>query len=63
MHALVIQSPIFYLCCCSIRTDATAATVKLIMQQMDYELGEGVGKAFATLKHEEEEAAASGSTP
>ena len=39
-----------------------AATVKLIMQQMNYELGDGVGKAFATIKHDDEVAAESGST-
>ena len=36
--------------------------MKLIMQQMNYELGDGVGKAFATIKHDDEVAAESGST-
>jgi hypothetical protein len=30
------------------------ATVKLIMQEMNYEVGDSVGKAFATIQHEEE---------
>jgi len=35
-----------------------AATVKLMMQRMNYELGDGVGKAFATIQHEQEQQAA-----
>mmetsp|Transcript_23082 Transcript_23082/g.39040 ORF Transcript_23082/g.39040 Transcript_23082/m.39040 type:complete len:191 (+) Transcript_23082:150-722(+) len=34
------------------------ATVKLMMQRMNYELGDGVGKAFATIQHEQEQQAA-----